>query len=607
MRTNKLTRLRSGNAAILALFFVLLTTAFLSWGLRGAEAADGDFVIFDNSLADEWELDAVRTRARLNNSSPVYDGNRSLLVEFRQGAAYLTLRTGAPVFTGSFEALRLAVYGSNDRVGDVAVTAIDGLGNAGSGAVIVDIPARQWSLVEIPLSQLGNPAVIGGIRFDKTGGPAAWSAFYLDTIALVANNGEPTSDDPAETNTPPTATATASPVVLPTATPVQPLPTATQPLPSATEPLPTNTPRPTNTLPAPTATPVQPTATQPPAPTAVPPTPTALPPAATSAPSQPPSPSAGIWISPAEIAALPTSGRGWEAVLGWAQQSSSSPNISDQNDQTDAVVVAKALVYARTGDNAYREQVVAAIHRAMGTEDGGNALALSRNLAGYVIAADLIGLSGADDQAFRAWLSAVRQKNLDGRTLISTHEVRPNNWGTHAGASRIAAAIYLGDTQDLQRAAAVFRGWLGDRSAYAGFSYGELDWQANPSQPVGVNPAGATIQGHNVDGVLPDDQRRSGGFTWPPPQENYTWEALQGVVAQARMLSRQGFDAFSWSDRAILRAVIWLHEQASFPATGDDGGTPWLVNGVYGTGFPAPNNARPGKNGLGWYEWFYQR
>lgn len=600
MMTNKLTRLRSGNAAILALFFVLLTSTFLSWGPRGAEAAGGDFVIFDNRLADEWELDGARTRSRLNNRSPVYEGNRSLLVEFRQGAAYLTLRTGAPVFTGSFEALRFAVYGSNGRVGDVAVTAMDGMGNAGSGAVIVDIPARQWSVVEIPLSQLGNPAVIGGIRFDKTGGPASWSAFYLDAIALVAQNGGQADDDPAETNTPPPATATAPPVVLPTATPVQSQPTATQPSPAATEPLPTNTPRPTNTLPAPTAT-------QPPAPTAVPPTPTAAPPTATSAPSQPPSQSAGIWISPAEIAALPTSGRGWEAVLSWAQQSSSSPNISDQNDQTDAVVVAKALVYVRTGDTAYREQVVAAIRQAMGTEDGGKSLPLSRNLAGYVIAAGLVGLSGADDEAFRSWLSAVRHENLDGRTLISTHEVRPNNWGTHAGVSRIAAAIYLGDTQDLQRAAAVFRGWLGDRSAYAGFSYGELDWQANPSQPVGVNPAGATIQGHNVDGVLPDDQRRSGGFTWPPPQENYAWEALQGAVAQARMLSRQGFDAFNWSDRALLRAVTWLHEQASFPATGDDGSTPWLINGVYGTAFPAPNNARPGKNGLGWYEWFYQR
>lgn len=292
-------------------------------------------------------------------------------------------------------------------------------------------------------------------------------------------------------------------------------------------------------------------------------------------------------------------------MLSWAQQGSDAPNISDQNDQTDAVVVAKALVYVKTGDDRYRQEAVAAILAAMGTEDGGRTLALARNLAGYVVAADLVGLNGADEVAFRSWLSAVRYETLDGRTLISTHEDRPNNWGTHAGVSRIAAAIYLGDTAELQQAATVFQGWLGDRSAYAGFSYGDLSWQSNPSEPVGVNPTGATIQGHDVDGVLPDDQRRAGDFTWPPPAENYVWEALQGVVAQGRLLSRQGFDAFNWSDRAILRAVTWMHEEAGFPATGDDSGTPWLINGVFGTGFPAASSAAPGKNGLGWYEWFY--
>ena len=118
---------------------------------------------------------------------------------------------------------------------------------------------------------------------------------------------------------------------------------------------------------------------------------------------------------------------------------------------------------------------------AIGTEKGGRTLALGRNLVSYVIAADLIDLKRYDagsDQQFRSWLAAVRKETLDGKTLISTHEVRPNNWGTHAGASRVAADRYLGDKADLARAAQVFKGWLGDRSAYAGFKYGELAWQA---------------------------------------------------------------------------------------------------------------------------------
>ena len=318
----------------------------------------------------------------------------------------------------------------------------------------------------------------------------------------------------------------------------------------------------------------------------------------------------GIWLSPAEIRALPTGGAAWENLLGWAKRNANSPDLSNQDDQTDAVVVAKALVYVRTGENKYRDEVVGAIRKAMGTEEGAGILAVGRNLAGYVIAADLVGLDGPDDAAFRNWLDGVRFRVFSGKgpslSVVSCHEKRPNNFGTHCGTSRLAAALYLGDTAEVQRAANVYRGWLGDRSAYAGFSFGsDKSWHCDRNKPVAINPAGCTINGHSVDGVLPDDQRRGGSFTWPPPSENYVWEALQGAVAQAYILDRHGYDPFRWSDQALLRAVKWMHEVAHFPAEGDDTATPWLINAVYGTTFPTSQKARPGKNGLGWYEWMF--
>jgi hypothetical protein len=231
---------------------------------------------------------------------------------------------------------------------------------------------------------------------------------------------------------------------------------------------------------------------------------------------------------------------------------------------------------------------------------------LGRELAAYVIAADLIDLpnydSNFDNQQFRPWLRRTLTEDLEGRTLQSTHEDRPNNWGTHAGASRAAVAVYLGDQAELERTAQVFKGWLGDRSSYAGFAYGKLDWQCNPSEPVGINPAGCMKEGHSIDGVLPDDQRRDGPFQWPPPKENYVWEGLQGALAQAVILSNAGYDVWNWEDQALLRAVRWLHEQANFPAEGDDAWQPHLVNYYYGTDFPAVVPARPGKN-VGWTDW----
>jgi hypothetical protein len=310
----------------------------------------------------------------------------------------------------------------------------------------------------------------------------------------------------------------------------------------------------------------------------------------------------GIWISAEEISTLPTEGDAWEALLDRASQSTATPDLSDQDDPTNVRVLAKALVYARTGQERYRDEVIDACMAAIGTEASGEILALGRELAAYVISADLVGLPEAEDRAFRAWLRAVRTKDLGGRTLVSHHEDRPNNHGTHAGASRAAVAAYLGDDADLARVAQVFRGWLGDRAAYSGFRFGELWWQADPDRPVGINPVGSTREGRSIDGVLPDDQRRGGAFEWPPPNENYVWEALQGAHAQAVILSRAGYDVWNWEDRALLRAVRWLHEQNDFPAVGDDTWQPHLVNFYYGTSFPAPVPSRPGKN-LGFTDW----
>jgi hypothetical protein len=316
-------------------------------------------------------------------------------------------------------------------------------------------------------------------------------------------------------------------------------------------------------------------------------------------------PRPGIWMSAGELAKLPTSGAGWSNVVKWAQESISQPNLSDPLDATEAAVVARALVYARTGQGQYREQVVAAINAVIGTESGAEeTLEIARNLTGYVVAADLVGLPPEVDGRFRPWLASLRHKNFDDLTLITTHEKRANNWGTHAGAARIAVALYLGDTADLERAATVFHGWLGNRSAYVGFNFGsDMSWQCDPLNPVPVNPAGCSIAGFPVDGVLADDQRRAGAFSWPPPQENYVWEALQGAVGQAWMLERAGYPAFSWQNQALLRAVTWLCQVANFPASGDDTGTSWLINGIYGTQFPASSTVKPGKNGLGYYDW----
>ena len=317
----------------------------------------------------------------------------------------------------------------------------------------------------------------------------------------------------------------------------------------------------------------------------------------------PQAPYIGIWMSASELASLPTSGTAWNALVSAANQSAGSPDIQNQDSDNDVYVLAKALVYARTGDSKYRTEVVSQLQKAIGTESGGRTLAIARNLVSYVIAADLINLPAANssvDQSFRSWLRKTLTETLDGKTLASTHEERPNNWGTHAGASRAAVAWYLGDMAELDRTALVFRGWLGDRAAYSGFSYGEMSWQSNASQPVGVNPKGSTKNGVSIDGAQPEEMRRAGGFTNPPTPTGYAWEALQGSVVQGIILHRAGYPVLEASDRALLRAVEYLY-RIGWEAQSDDYWQPWLINYYYGTNLPT-NSAGKGKN-MGWTDW----
>ncbi|MBF0157584.1 MAG: alginate lyase family protein [Magnetococcales bacterium] len=323
--------------------------------------------------------------------------------------------------------------------------------------------------------------------------------------------------------------------------------------------------------------------------------------------SAPKSHGVGIWIQPERLAALGTSGPAWENLRRAARKPVPPPNLSDQEDPANVIVLAKALVGVRLGDASLQREVVEACLAAMGTEKGGRTLALGRELAAYVIAADLVGLPEADEKRFRAWLKEVVREDLEGMTLISTHEKRPNNWGTHAGASRLAVARYLGDDAEVKRIATIFRGWLGERSAHSGFKFGELDWQADREHPVGINPRGAKREGHDLDGVMPEEQRRSGPFHWPPPKENYVWEGLQGAVAQAVMLDEAGFkEVWQWGDQGLRRAFRWLHEVNRYPAEKDDTWQPHVINYYYRTDFPAPVPTKAGKN-VGWTDWTHAR
>jgi hypothetical protein len=331
----------------------------------------------------------------------------------------------------------------------------------------------------------------------------------------------------------------------------------------------------------------------------------------------PPSPGGeGIWISTAEIMALPTSGPHWQEINSAADKLPSENAVGGHGSTHDVFTMAAALVAVRLDDDDRRRIVADEILEAANNhvENDGNSLSLTRTLTGYIIAADVLDLKNFDptlDTQFRQWLQyVVYELKLDGKTQVEKH-FKANNHGTQAAVVRLAADLYLGKMDDLADAAEMLKAWLGDTSTFTGeFNWGSLCWQADPENPVGINRKGSSMviagSGRDVDGVQPDEQRRSGcpGDKWPPPEDVHVWGGLQGIAGQMHILSRHGYDAWNWGDLAALRAISWQHDpsRGDAPASGDDLFILPMIDCAFGTNFWDGQIVDYGKQ-VGWTAW----
>jgi hypothetical protein len=299
--------------------------------------------------------------------------------------------------------------------------------------------------------------------------------------------------------------------------------------------------------------------------------------------------------------------------------------MANQDVKHGVYVLAGALVYVRTGDTSLRAKVRDGILAGKRTHDVtaeyGRTLSLGRQLGAYVIAADLIDLESFDaaaDQEFRPWVDLMRTatlplSNSNWPTLKLTHE-KTAAVGLLAGASRIAASLYLGDAADVARADSVFRAWAGERSYYPAGVPGSVNgyfgptadfnssWCCNPSTWVNLGPP-CTVSGINLDGAEVEDVSRGGSLQWPPGATglSYTWEGLQGVFVQAEMLQRAGYPAYGRSSQALRRAMDFMG-RAGWAWETVSRYVPWIANKRYGTSYPTMTAIPPGRV-MGWTDW----
>jgi hypothetical protein len=311
-----------------------------------------------------------------------------------------------------------------------------------------------------------------------------------------------------------------------------------------------------------------------------------------------------LWISQAELKALPTSGAAWDKVRTAANNLSGSADLSDNNSNHDVETLAAAYVAVRTNDPAMRRKAISHIETVY-TSGFARVLELSRNIQSYVIAADVIGPQGWDSARFRKFVVSLSTKPLSGhsggKNMLETAQLSSNNWGCHARAAIALIGLYSGNSALIDAAVQAQRAFVsgvGGRLTYSG-----TNWHAG-SPIAGINGVGSTIAGHSVDGVIAEDQRRTGEYRWPAPKGSYPWEALQGAIVAGVVLDRAGLLPFNTGRNALVRAAKWLTVTNGNPAAGDDTWQPWLLNRYGGAGL-STQATTPGKN-MGYTDWTHR-
>ena len=355
-----------------------------------------------------------------------------------------------------------------------------------------------------------------------------------------------------------------------------------------------------------------------------------------------PAPSSDMLIDPARLASLPTSGDAYDYMKEQADAALSDMNLSGNPDATSpwlpnyngddnvprpaVQTLAAALVYARTGEERYRDFVIKVNRYLIGTEterstDGtaeqDKLLATSRQIGAFVVAGSLVDMdpaltgsrSGFGGISWSEWLSDLRTDTIgtsgQAANMTELSDERASNWGAFGRAARIAIDIYLGDDADLALVVNRFQISLGERDG---------DWQ--PTQDldlsfsctgdawIAINPASC---GPAFDGMIVEDiSRSSGGYpNYDRTGIGYTMESYQAMLFSAVLLERQGYDAFGWGDQALRRVMDWLTREG-FPqgnGTTVERHESWVAQYFYGKSYPT-TPALMGRT-LGFTDWLF--
>jgi len=153
------------------LIFIALICS-LSCGIAAAD----DLVIYSDSLASGWENWSWDASVDFSDTSPVYNGTRSMAVTITSAWGSLYLHSTSSIALGYYEKISFWIYG-NSGTGNLRLVL------NGTDYYSFTAPAGTWTNITVPFSAMGSPASLSELYWQDTSG--ANQSFSLDDITLI--------------------------------------------------------------------------------------------------------------------------------------------------------------------------------------------------------------------------------------------------------------------------------------------------------------------------------------------------------------------------------------------------------------------------------------
>lgn len=323
----------------------------------------------------------------------------------------------------------------------------------------------------------------------------------------------------------------------------------------------------------------------------------------------------GIWLTPAEIAQIPTDNAGWDSLVTWANKpmdivgelpctaGEDTRGIRcDFENETARVMFAKAIVGMRTNDQTMIDEAKAELDKVPEAVRTWTEVTPSkdpkwgqRHIPLIAVTANILDYRPA---ALREALNkVVRQYTWGEDNTIEEQALRGLGNLTAHGRWALMSVAYLDEdfetVNNVVKAEAKFLGeenWGGapNDHQYRLSSLGDEDnWQTlqpgGKEDPIGIMPAGIYWNDHGVGGLFVADQYRAGnGPAWPPSYTNYIYEGLGPNLTIAFAADHLGFkNVFALGNYALLRTVLFQYSSHDGKESWEpEGNDVWIVAAI---------------------------